>query len=467
LNLSIHNIAAPIVAILLFVALSVVSLLTTSLLPFVLFIAAGIAVAGAFFAFQKPWIMVFLIAAGSYMGSLFYFAEDFFLPVSLFQFFLFTGLTLYLLHLLYYQSFEIRYTGYELPVLLFLAFVFFSLIYSPDRETGLINGIRFLFLIIFTGYVFNVLSSSKYIVAIVSMLAGIAVLLAAFAVTETILNPQIAIQNLTEGSMRVQRASVGALYHDPNRFAAILFLPAAFTFSVINSQMELKYKMIGAFCFVILLAGLFSTFSRSGFLSFILIVLIIVGLFKNWKIFFLFSAAGLMVILAIPELRDALMINLERLFEVLFGRRDDSSGIRVMLGIAGIQMFIDSYMIGVGFEGFSERFTSYFTLQESIGVYEPHNITYTMMAELGLLGLFFYLFYLYVISYHAWQNVKLAESPLEKVIAVTLIASFAAYTLFYQFYGGALLDSNLVLIHALIFVVYYQYLNRETPFVLT
>lgn len=453
------NKAIPAAAILVFFVVALASYINSSLLPYALTIEAVIGIAGAFAAFQKPWIMTFLIAAGSYLGSLFYFAEGFPLPVTLFQFFLFSALGLYLLHVLYYKSFEIKYTGYELPVLLFVALILLSLIYSPDRENGLMNALRFVFLLIFIGYVINTVSSIRIVAGILVMLVLISIGLSGFAALETIFNPQIAIQNLTGTSL--QRGSVDALYDDPNRFAAILFLPAAFTFSALNSDLASKYKIISAACFLVILGGLFSTFSRSGMLSFLIIILMVVTVFKNWKNATIIGLLLFLVILAVPQLRNVLFINLERIAGVLTGASDDSSGIRVMLGMAGVQMFIDSYFFGVGFDGFSEYFRNYYTTQASIGVYEPHNITYSIMAELGLMGLFFYIFYLYVIVYHAWNNFKLSSTQLEKIVASSLLAAFLAYTLFYQFYGGGMFDSNLMLIHALIFVVYFRLTRSE------
>lgn len=431
-----------------------------SVLPFYIFPALILSGVILFFAFQKPWLMIFFIAAGSYLSALVVVFEDFPLPVTLFQTFLIIGLGLYGCHKIYYNSFEIKLTGQELPVLCFLGLIFISLIYSPDRTNGLFNVLRFIILLVFVGYVFNSIHSFRVIEGLFITLTLIAVILSLYSSYEIILNPQIAVQNTLGMGINVERGSAGGIYHDPNRFAAILFLPIAFTFSVINSQIYLKYKLLSGILFILLIAGLASTFSRSGFISVALILLIVVALYNNWK-FAMISGLGLLaVVFAVPELRSILFTNIERLLELFSGTRDDSSSIRVLLGIAGLSMFFDSYMIGVGFSGYSEWFTNYFTLQESIGVYEPHNITYTLMAELGLIGLFFFLYYLYVMGNHAIKNIRLSYSPLEKLVSSTLLSSFSAYILFYQFYGGALTDSNLMLIHALIFVVFFQLLDR-------
>lgn len=415
-----------------------------------------------FVAFQKPWLMIFFIAAGSYLSALVVVFEGFPLPVTLFQAFLFLGLGLFVLHKIYYNSFEIKLTNQELPVLFFLGLIFISLIYSPDRANGLFNASRFVILLIFAGYVINSIHSFRVIEALFITVTFVAVALSLYSSFEIILDPQIAVQNTIGMGVNVERGSAGGIYQDPNRFAAVLFLPIAFTFSVINSQVSNKYKFLTVILFILLIAGLASTFSRSGFISVALILIIVIALYKNWK-FAIISGMGLLVLaLAVPELRNALFLNIDRILELFSGSRDDSSSIRVLLGVAGLSMFFDSYMIGVGFSGYSEWFTNYFTLQESINVYEPHNITYEIMAELGLAGLLFFLYYLYVLLKTVFANFKFADNEHEKIISVSLLATFIAYIVFYQFYGGALMDSNLMFIHALIFTASIIYKKRST-----
>lgn len=433
-----------------------------SVLPFYIIPALILCCVILFFAFQKPWLMIFFIAVGSYLSALVVVFEDFPLPVTLFQTFLLIGLGLYGFHKIYYNSFEIKLTGQELPVLCFLGLIFISLIYSPDRANGLFNVLRFIILLLFAGYVINSIHSFRVIAGLFITVTIIAVILSLYSSYEIILNPQIAVQNTIGMGINVERGSAGGIYHDPNRFAAILFLPIAFTFSVINSQVNLKYKLLSVGLFILLIAGLASTFSRSGFISVALTLLIVVALYKNWK-FAMVSGFGLLAIaVVVPELRSVLFTNIDRILELFSGTRDDSSSIRVLLGVAGLSMFFDSYMIGVGFSGYSEWFTNYFTLQESINVYEPHNITYEIMAELGLAGLLFFLYYLYVLLKTAFANLKFADNEHEKIISVSLLATFIAYIAFYQFYGGALMDSNLMLIHALIFTAFIIYKKRST-----
>jgi O-antigen ligase len=116
-----------------------------------------------------------------------------------------------------------------------------------------------------------------------------------------------------------------------------------------------------------------------------------------------------------------------------------------MLGTAAIQMFFDTYSFGVGFDAFGEQFTKYYTLQQTIGVHEPHNITYTILAELGITGLFIFSALVFFIIRDAYENVKASKQNMDEILSISLFTSLIAYLVFYQFYGGALFDSALML----------------------
>lgn len=405
----------------------------------------GIAIS-LYYSFEKPWIILFPISAGSFLGAIFHFFENLPLPGTLFQLFLIIGLSVYLLHSLYYQKFQIKFSGMELPVLIFLSIIFLSLIYSPGREEGLFNALRFLVLLVFAIYILNIISNHIQSLQVIYLLVAVGVILASYAVGQYILNPEMAIQNMLSAGTSIERVTVSGLYEDPNRFAATLFIPISLTVAVLFSEFGNRIKLLSLVLFLILCGGIVSSFSRSALLSVGVILLATIVLTGKWKRATLFSFVILMLLLIVPDFRSALMISVERIFEVLFGITDDSSGIRMMLGKAAVLMFFDSYMLGVGFDGFADRFTDYYTLQESIGVQKPHNIIYRIMAELGLFGLLIFLYIVYLLLKTAHENVRSAYEENEKVLYISLLTSFYAYLMFYQFYGGAITDSNLFLI---------------------
>jgi O-antigen ligase len=131
-----------------------------------------------------------------------------------------------------------------------------------------------------------------------------------------------------------------------------------------------------------------------------------------------------------------------------------------MLGNGAIAMFMDSNMIGVGYGGFSENFIRYFSTQETVGVVEPHNIFYTILAELGIIGFIIFIVIIVKLLMDISHVVK-NSTNFNRHLAVALLGSFTSYLIFYQFYGGALYDAYVYLIIALVLIIKNQINNDE------
>ncbi|MEX1120988.1 MAG: hypothetical protein WED82_02585, partial [Balneolales bacterium] len=110
-------------------------------------------------------------------------------------------------------------------------------------------------------------------------------------------------------------------------------------------------------------------------------------------------------------------------------------------------------LLGVGFRGFPEVFPNYFSVQSTIGVVEPHNITYTILAELGVIGFFLFAIIYWKIGWVAYQNITLSTGDVERSVSITLFVAYIAFIIFYQFYNGFLVDTNIWIIIGLIFAM--------------
>jgi hypothetical protein len=344
------------------------------------------------------------------------------------------------------KNLEINVNHYIIPLLSFLAIISLSLIYSDDRISGVYNIIRFVVLMVFVGFVTNLVKKREIIYRSFFVIVAVSVALSLFSVFENVFNTEVAIQNYLSGGLKVERSAAVGIYQDPNRFAASLFLPFALSLSLMNSRIKLKYRVLGGVIFFLLLGGILSTYSRSGFLAAVLLIALNIALFNRVKPFIWLTIIGIFIVLMTPNLRMTLLSYGARIIELLTGNVDDSSGIRIMLGIGALQMFVDSYLVGVGFDAFGENFTKYFTIQESMGVYEPHNITYTILAELGIHGFVVFGILIWILLKDSYNNLKKSQNEVaDKIISVTFFSTICAYLLFYQFYGGGLFDTALML----------------------
>lgn len=406
---------------------------------------------------MKNVIILYSLIAGIYLGSILAVLNSDSFPITLFQVVLVLSIVIFAWYKIINKDFDFYTNDYAFVLLIFLSIMFLSILYSSDRVSGVLNATRFAVLIVFVGFLTNLVIERDQIIRGLIFASLLCLVLSMISMSESLFNPEVAIQNLLSQGTKLTRAAAGGIYSDPNRFAASLFIPIAFGFSIMNSRIENKYRVVGGVLFLLILGGIISSYSRSGFLAVVLICSLNVYFFKRMRPFFLLFFSAILIVLLIPNLRITMFSYLDRIIDLLTGNMDHSSSIRVLLGIAAIKMFLNSYGLGVGYDAFNVHFTKYYTVQESIGVVEPHNITYRILAELGIQGLLIFLVILFFLFRDAYNNIRLAEDVTDKIIAITLFSSFCGYVIFYQFYGGALTD-NMLMLNIGLFLVHKRFL---------
>lgn len=435
-------------------ALATVWLTSIELLPLAL-ITVVIAAFGVWQAFVRPYIWVVLMVVSTFLGNVIYLAEDGVVPLTLFQLALFAAVFFIFLRRLADHDFNFRFMGFEAELGLFLSFIYLSLLWTPAPMDGFIEGTRLLISVFFLYIVFNEIKHEREIIALFAVAVIVSTFLALYALYQNLTDVGAAVDNVMAQGTRLRGRATGTS-HDPNRFATMFFIPLAFSACVFLGDTKNKYKVLALVGLALASGGLIVTYSRSAWIGAIIMICIITWYYRSVKLFVYVGLLGVILLIAFPNLSITLFNVAQRFLDITAGSSDDSSRIRILLGIAGIGMFVDSYFIGVGYRGFPDKFTDYFSTKESIGVVEPHNVTYTIMAELGIIGLvLFALVFLKVIRV-AYLNIRFSETETEKIISVTTLSTIIAYLVFYQFYGGGLNDNNLWLMVGLAYSIYYS-----------
>jgi O-antigen ligase len=432
-------------------------ILSFFLVPFILW--------GLFKCYQKSQYLIALTAFGTYMGSVVFLAEGSAVPITLFQVFLLFAFFVVLIRRINHSQFVLRYSGIEMELLLFLTLIFFSILYTPAPQDGFIYAIRILIIILFFFFVLNELNHERNISMIFIVMCLTCIVLAIISIRSTLLNPELAVENIISEGRRLRGRAAGTS-HDPNRFATYFFIPIAFVVSIMISKARIWKRALSLAGLMILVPGILITYSRSAWVSALIMLLVIAVMYRHYRIFIYLILAGSILLIVLPDLRLTLMTIIQRFFDIIAGTSDDSSRVRLMLGIAAVHMFIDSWMMGVGIKGFVDKFNEYFSHQETIGIAEPHNVIYTVMAELGIIGLVLYLFIIGKIIFVAYKNIKRSENDLQMSINVTLFSSMIAFIVFYQFYGGGLNDNNIWMLAGMIFFMQYRQNLGNSPHVL-
>jgi putative inorganic carbon (hco3(-)) transporter len=408
---------------------------------------------------NKPLLWLFLIIGGSYAGNALHLFEGFTVPISLFQLFFLSGLFLLVLNRIYTGQFNFRLSGLELELSLFSALMFLSIIYSPEPDDALLFAVRTVVTALLLYFILNVVEHKNELPVILAFVTVLGLGLAIFSIRDGLMNPEAAILSAVSGGAKLfSRASTTQT--DPNVYATYFFLPIAFSSCIIVSKVKMSYRIVCAIFLVILVAGIASTFSRSSWVSVILMLVLIALIYRQVKLFVWLGIFGVIALILLPDLRITALNIIQRFTDIFAGSTDDSSRIRVVQMYAAVQMFIDTNMIGVGLRGYAVSILDFYSYQELIGIVLPHNVTYTVLAELGLIGIMLFLFIIYRLTRDSYLNIRYASDELSRVVATSLFVSLMAFFMFFQFIGGGLPDNNVWLIIGLVYATKHTLLSR-------
>ncbi len=186
--------------------------------------------------------------------------------------------------------------------------------------------------------------------------------------------------NLATGEI----ARVNATFVDPNIFARYLALGIVSNLLLFYHEKRPKFKAIYIVSLLALLAALTVTLSRSGLLTTVLALIMLIILLPRTGIM---MPAGLMTLFGgmIVILRPTVYERLATLKQGV-GAVDEQ---RLYLWKAAWAMFRSHPLLGVGLGGFQQTFLKYYSALKTVpyGATLSHTTLMTIAAELGALGL--------------------------------------------------------------------------------
>lgn len=395
-------------------------------------------------------LLVAPVIFGAFLSGAFYLAEGAAVPLTIFQITLMFSFLLFFLKKLIQKDRSFQIYGLEISYLLFLTLIFFSLIYSPERSEGLFQTIRFMVLLAMTYLIYNAINSKEELRTITAVIIVSAVIVALKSLYDTYSNPEVIAFNYLNIGKRIIRSAGDET--DPNKFAISFALPFALCLNHLLTAESKRLKALLFTALLIILAAVLVTYSRSTWVALAVSMMITLQYHRKYSIIVYLAVFGIIVLLVSSTARTLFMSILQRMKDIFAGTSDDSSNIRLLLFSGAVQMFLDSWLIGVGFEAFSTRFQTYYTKQETIGVYEPHNEYYRILAELGIIGFLLFAFILYKITKTAFVVIKKTAGILN-LMAVSLFGALVSYFIFFIFYADMLYNALFFITVALIFTL--------------
>jgi len=264
-------------------------------------------------------------------------------------------------------------------LVIYMAVGMISVTYSVDQYKTVIEVIRLLFLFaLFLGIC--LLSESKQVFLPLHAVHAMGVALTPLAIYEAVTRNFIWQEKFAEGII----ARPPATFVDANIFARYLILAIVANlvllyFTKTRQSLAIYYVTLAA-----IVGALLVTFSRSGYLTLAIILLVMIGLIPRKKMFLvvgLLGGGGIVILAFLPAIRQR-MLTIGKGIGALDAQR-------LYLMKAAWAMFQSHPFIGVGLGGFQKMFLSKYFFLKTVadGATLSHTTLLTIAAELGLLGL--------------------------------------------------------------------------------
>lgn len=350
-------------------------------------------------------------------------------------------------------------------LLFFCAFSFLSIAGSIQPFISIYRTVVLVYLIGMSIIIAKILKGQDTIYLIIKSMIAVAALASFYAILQSFipaLHPFYPIPLASVGSLKIYRSGVG--WQNANYFALYvsMILPVTYVCKISKGFKERKFLNV---CFFLQLLGLFSSYSRLGFISIFItfLFLLVVRGKKNQALILLVTVIALIVtaffsmeyiykhnpylaitIFRVPNLR----VILEDPLLVAGWRRD--------AWIANINMFLDNPFLGIGPFMSTAMYSQYkpydqvYPLKEDLAV---HNEYLSLLSERGIFGAVLFLIFLFFLTTRAIVYYKNNKFSVQGKLMLGLWASIINF-IFFSFGGATIYSVQFWINVGIIFALY-------------
>lgn len=362
---------------------------------------------------------------------------------------------------LWEKNLKIVRSGIDWELAGYLFWVTITIFWSRDPIDAPLSLFRLASLILTMYLVMNMVENKTDFYFIIILMIIPAMGLSAYASKEFLTASSVEVKNAL--SMLKLFSRFGATFSNPNYFATFLLYPlcicfAGLAFLNIKFWKKIIYFIIPAALFGVAFVG---TFSRSAWIALCFSYLFIFSYFKNkryWITGFLTIFIILVIVLFQTAFFQSFLLRFTSIFE---GKSDPSTATRFFLISGGIQMFLNSYFLGVGFESFPVEYLKYIPPGQQLGyVHECHTLPVEILAELGLIGFFLVGLIFFMTFKIGIQSIPKINDNFYRTIQIALVAFLIGLQINFLFMPGGMLNNFMWINIGLIFGI-KKIVNQE------
>jgi putative inorganic carbon (hco3(-)) transporter len=223
----------------------------------------------------------------------------------------------------------------------------------------------------------------------------------------------------TDAFPLLQRRMYSTLYN-PNLLSAYLLMVMGITASLTLWTRHNVHRIIYGALFVLFTFCLILTYSRGGWVSVFALVFFF-GLVWDKRIWLLF----LIVPLVLAFYHGGVV---NRLLSIFSNCEDTSVTMRLDMWESTFYMICDHPILGVGWGAYKYVYPLYNELIQEAGItiYHAHNMYFNIMAETGIVGFFFYMWFFFGTAWYGLRVLKENGDTFDNCIAMGAASVIAA-----------------------------------------
>ena len=413
----------------------------------ILLLAIGAAAAAIFFAYVivYPWLIIPLIIGSTAMDITGQLEKSLFLDLPL------TGFHVAFLLMLIAMPVNIcirrttHFPDFELkgPLFFFLGIMAISLTYSPNQPEATINFVRVALLVLFM-YLTQILIYDRQAIKVVVYSMTIGVLAGSVMGAYQVATGEFHLPVSMVGALGANVPRATGTFHNPNIFASFLVggvIPLLGL--VLNHRLKLWQQLVLGLTCVVGFLGTLITFSRSNWVSLAAGAFVVLWLSKKLRYLFYLIVVVFVVIVSLSSFVPFAAYIFDRFISIFtiveeFGTMGrTSSTTRIYLVLTAWEMWLDNPVIGIGWRGFPTLINEYappgypwWSLVD-----EPHTVVAAVAAELGLVGLIAFVWFVVRTLRLSLIGLREMEDSFLRALMIGMISVFAAFQVNQMFNG--------------------------------
>lgn len=372
------------------------------------------------------------------------------------------------LFFLFNHGFKLDFTSpINKYVYLYIGFSLFSLIYSPNKESGLLYLATTTALFIAFHYFRNFISQPKHYISIIYTMLFMSVIISLVAFYQLLtFNPwdiatPVELQNSGEKLLRGS-----GTFDDPNVAATYLMVAILFSLTLVFlTKISVSHKVILIIGSLISSAGMIATFSRTGWISIAAGIFLLSFYIKDRRfVYRMYFGIFIFLIgfILFTKYGDFILERVVTIFDIM---GDTSIRSRVFMAVSGLWMFMDNPILGIGYRGFPVLYDLYIhpnTPQIILYVKESHTLIITLLAEIGIIGFLIVLFWFKRVFSDVIASYRNEKDDFKKAILIGSFVTFTSLNINFFFYGSLFPHFDLIwLLFAFIYMRQDQIVEKS------